>query len=546
MRKIRGHDIHLFLTVLLFATLTGCAVTTPSLNSFQANINYKKKVPPQTETTQKVGGKKIIVLVHGIYGDAETFGDLADILLRDPNLNVEAVYIAEYWSSRIFPNFQRLADLGAEFEKHLDSIASNEPNAEVIVIAHSQGGLIARNAILAMKDKERTDILDRMKLIMIGTPNYASLFATYNNLVVNSVFAPVTYGLSLATLTLAPPLVYNRQAYDMANTRVDLIGGRDNLSPFMENMVLRWARAFPTGTNERPKVYAIVGVLNLLDQYDLSDGVVHSLSTLFVGVPAQRIHYVPYKHFGAEAAIEDDSHYTYRAIKVILKEGTDPVASNQRLSPIPNLSISTLMFVTPAKPGPVKVRVTSFSPSRKNQTEGSLVTMSKNMRANHGGLVELFSRYIIQLAIFPFQILQTFNEAPVLFWDHPRDPKPQWAMLKEPTTDVDGEFDITMRVSREVSRTEEGTSWFWGLGQGRTEYAEVNFSIANSVDATGAPCRIECPVNWEGEDRNAKEAASENSKLTIAPNSVSLIEVDTRKNEDKDMVIISTGSCIEH
>jgi len=331
----------LFYVILWLAGALGCSVTKPSLNSFQASISVEKKMPPRRDTSLiGMGGRRVVILIHGIYGDADTFGELANLLLEDQDLKADSVFVMEYWSSRIFPNFQRLADLGAEFAGHLETIASSEAGAQVVVIAHSQGGLIARNAILAMKDEGKTAILDRMKLIMIGTPNYASMYATYNNLIVNSVFAGVTYGLTLATGGLAPPLVYNRQAYDMANTRVDLFGQNDRLSPFMENMILRWAKAFPAGANESPKVYAIVGVKNLFDHYDLSDGVVHSLNSLFAGVPAQRVHHVPYRHFGDEAAIEDDSHRTYRAIKAILMEDDNPVPGEQRLSPFPDFAIS--------------------------------------------------------------------------------------------------------------------------------------------------------------------------------------------------------------
>jgi len=515
----------LFSVILSLAGTPGCSVTKPSLNSFQASMKQEKKSAHRD--TLLMDGRKVVILIHGIYGDTDTFGRLADLLIEDQAVKADAVYVMEYWSSRFFPNFQRLADLGAEFAEHLEKIASDEASAQVVVIAHSQGGLIARNAILAMQDKGKTAILDRMKLIMIGTPNYASLYATYNNLIVNSVYSVPTYVLGLVTFQLVPPLVYNRQAYDMANMRLDLIGGRDQPSPFMENMILRWAKAFPAGANRSPKVYAVLGVKNLLGHYDLSDGVVHSVSSLFVGVPAQRIHYVPYRHFGDEAAIEDDSHRTYRAIKAILIEGDNPVPYEQSLSPFRDFAFSKVMFVQEAMEQLIRVDEVTLLPKDLNGKHTKI-------KADPGGAL---LRLLGELVLFPFQLLQSFAQVPVSLWDAKHDAPPTWKRLTSPEEILDGDYDGLIQVSRST----ESKRGVFSLTSGR-EKKTVSFTLTDSDEEGRTHCRTEHPIDWNtvGKEDTFPIEPLKIQKLKIAPNSVNFIKVET----EQDKITLSTGNCI--
>lgn len=527
--------------------MVGCSHSNPSLNSFQATIS-SQKIPSiqtnQTEPPREIPNNKIIILVHGIYGDSDTFGNLSHFLLDDPDIGIQSVYVTEYWSSRFFPNFQRLADLGVELEQLLDTVATAHPRSEVVVIAHSQGGLIARSAILKLKENGRTDILNRMKLVMIGTPNYASLYATYNNLLVNSLFAGITYGTTLVTGGLTPPLVYNRQAYDMGYAKLDIPGGADRISPFMENMLLRWGKAFPAGTNINPKVYAIVGVRNLFDHFDLSDGVVHSLNTLSVGLPSTRVYYVPYKHFGSEATIEDNSHQSYAAIKKILREGNGQVSSEQRLSPFSDFLISQVMFVEQEAKGAPKLSVTQFSTSLKLQPEKSVATKGKEVvrRINRDPSGQLL-RTAFQLTIFPFELLQAFIIVPVTVWDKRHAPEPQWNMLRLPQEILEGEYEGTIQISR----PQKGKGWLGGLWE-RTEHAYINFGITNISSKEETQCRVEYPIDW-GNANKADEAATDSlwrAKLTISPNSVNVIRVATMHHEitQQDLLILTTGKCI--
>src|SRR2546427_3069275 len=92
---------------------------------------------------------KVFILIHGIYGDSATFGSLPEYLREDhPG---SCVYVMSYWSSQFLPNFQKLDELGSEFRLHLERIGLAASGSEIIIIAHSQGGLLAKDAILKLK-----------------------------------------------------------------------------------------------------------------------------------------------------------------------------------------------------------------------------------------------------------------------------------------------------------------------------------------------------------------------------------------------------------
>lgn len=535
--------------IFLFATSSGCA-----LNSFQANMTLEPKPSASADHSQRLSSNKIVILVHGLYGDDKSFGNLGDLLLQDKVLQVKSVYVAEYWSSRIFPNFQRLADLGATLEEHLDSIASENPTAELIVIAHSQGGLIARHAILAMRDKHKDGVLSRMKLIMIGTPNYPSLYATYNSLIVNSISAPAAYLSALFTMGRMPPPIYNRQAFDMAISRLnpftsDHMETRDELSPFMENMILRWAREFPTGANDNPKAYAIIGIKNLLGHYDLSDGVVHSLSTLFAGIPEQRVHYVPYSHFGAEAEIEDDSHHSYKAIKTILLELREPVRNAQRLSPFPTFPISQVLLVMQHEPlqrEPKSTKIdrvmmwSSLSPIERKPLPD---VVGKAIR--RPDLLSVLGRTIYGYSMLPFFILHDITMSTASYWDEHHSQRPAWLVPRGQSLIELTDEEANGRIY--TSRVEKGEkSWWW---QEKTKEAEIDFRIATSTDSADAQCRIEYVVNWGGAEgsTDVPKVTAITSKLSLARNSMNFVKVDIMRNESplQDMLVLSTGDCID-
>ena len=317
--------LRIIICVLAFLlTHTGCA-----LNSFQARIVPKLiQPPPQEKATEcpeaqffnslrsapspndepfgiQESSDLVFILIHGIYGGKDTFGSLPHLLAS--RYKSASVYSMTYWSSQFLPNFQRITDFGTDFQIMLQDIFTLETNKDIIIIAHSQGGLIARDALVKLSLNGRGDILERVKLIMVGTPNFGALYAKYNNLLVNSLFAPFTYLFSLIGIPFwdnpsFKAFVYNRQAFDMnpLEEKTLFFETFDKVvQPYVGQLAMQWGDSFLSYPTEPvPKIYAIAGVKNILGDYDLSDGIVHTTNLLFAGVPSNRVAYVPYKHFG--------------------------------------------------------------------------------------------------------------------------------------------------------------------------------------------------------------------------------------------------------
>ncbi len=222
------------LLVLSLLSTGGCLIwdRPHQLNSFRSYIGTNKEHLDLSPVCASNARPKHFVLLHGIYGDGKTFGRLPELLTTQSNYAcAKSVHIMDYWSSRFFPNFQRLEDLGNAFESNLREIANRGSDEDIFIIAHSQGGLIARHAIAALaSDPAAKDIVNRITLIMIGTPNLPSAYATLNNAFVNSVLFPATYGFALLQTFVKPvvkeqhALIYNRQAFDMADN--GLFSGR--------------------------------------------------------------------------------------------------------------------------------------------------------------------------------------------------------------------------------------------------------------------------------------------------------------------------------
>lgn len=106
-----------------------------------------------------------IALVHGLFGDASTFGSLAQFLHEDLGADVDAFVYAS--------GCQRPESIEAVAAAFADWLAARFPGAEppVDVVAHSMGGLVAR-AYMAGLAPGRPYGNQVRRLIMLATPNY--------------------------------------------------------------------------------------------------------------------------------------------------------------------------------------------------------------------------------------------------------------------------------------------------------------------------------------------------------------------------------------
>jgi len=522
------------LLIVCQAMGSGCA-----LNSFQATI-----IPTPTTLTEDSRNlecdtpkaEKTFVLIHGIYGDEKTFGDLPFLLACD--YNGSSVYTMEYWSHQWLPNFQRLIDLGREFQSKLEEIRRLGKPGEIIIIAHSQGGLIAREAILGLRARDPEGILNNLKLIMVGTPNRGSAFATTNNLIVNSAFSLITLPVSVVVSPFThKALIYNRQAFDMRLLGESIAGFEllDAIFPsYTGELALRWGEAFQSNDrNNAFKLYAIVGVKNLIGEIDLSDGIVHSTSTLFAGVPSNRTSYVPYKHFSDEMNINKTSHRSYTAIKRFINDNND--AREQKLSPYGEIPLTWLAFVTdreepeyhiiPEKPGDEPRLLFNYEWWKK---------MFFDKEWWKQGLWEGGKDLLMRMATSPLVSLQQLASYPLLF-EHPQQDytRPKWKWLSEPFLVLGGKNEGTVKV-----RGYDKDAFYYYTS--RTFSGETNVVFSDDDKDLQAKCMVSTPVVSDSTRKTApipqKPHANKSPVVHVTQNSVNFVHFKASQKEEADEV----------
>lgn len=110
--------------------------------------------------------KRIVVLVHGYNSRPEKLAGLKSAL------QTTEVHHRVVWSFR-YPNDGPVRDSGQLLASELARLRKAHPDARVVIVAHSMGGLVARTAI---EDAE-LDPGNVEQLIMVATPNQGSLLA---------------------------------------------------------------------------------------------------------------------------------------------------------------------------------------------------------------------------------------------------------------------------------------------------------------------------------------------------------------------------------
>jgi pimeloyl-ACP methyl ester carboxylesterase len=108
--------------------------------------------------------RPLVILVHGLDSDRGMLGPMADLLIHDG-------YQVGYFS---YPGDQPIDDSAANFTQKMLELHSLFPNLKVDIVAHSMGGLVAREYI---ENNQYPGGVDR--LIMIGTPNGGSSWSKF-------------------------------------------------------------------------------------------------------------------------------------------------------------------------------------------------------------------------------------------------------------------------------------------------------------------------------------------------------------------------------
>lgn len=205
---------------------------------------------------------KAIIFVHGITGTPARWQYFRDQLKNsDPTY---AVYYHFYCTAKKILNEdnQSEMDLGQEFDAAIQAKLPSTVN-EIIIIAHSMGGLVTKSAILSAKDRGAAWLPKLKKVVTLGTPHDGSPLASPSEIaddlanVVGLLFGPVASVLArLAALQIS----------DSPGLR-DMDPSSEVLSSLSEAQIYDSA-TFMTAAGTKP------GLLGLLDVPDPSDGVV--------------------------------------------------------------------------------------------------------------------------------------------------------------------------------------------------------------------------------------------------------------------------------
>jgi pimeloyl-ACP methyl ester carboxylesterase len=284
----------------------------------------------------------IYLLVPGIYGNRFSFGGgffsggLVD-LLREDHAD-DGVYIAEYWSTFVLPNFRSLVAIGESFEAEISSLLNEYEVRNVFIVAHSQGGLLSRYAMLELPRRFPTTTFH---LMLFGTPSLGSEFATIGQ----KLLWPLDKALALATPAFVIGLIplttlysvvtqgdyvpavvlWNHQAYDMRpeSRFLRILNQLDFFSGVNE----------PTPQNL--KVYSVIGTDSFLGSGSLDDGIVGFRSAAYPArlAASHGAFVVPYRHFGGIVSIDKRSHHSYSFIDAVSRSDLSTIESYRMPTP---------------------------------------------------------------------------------------------------------------------------------------------------------------------------------------------------------------------
>jgi pimeloyl-ACP methyl ester carboxylesterase len=122
-----------------------------------------------------------ILFIHGLFSSREAWKEFGDLLHEDPEITSRFdLRFFEYPSPKLnlnprreIPSIDTLADA---LRTYVDTELKNYP--EVVLVAHSQGGLIAQRFIArALNDGRAQDLAQIKLVIQFATPNSGSEFA---------------------------------------------------------------------------------------------------------------------------------------------------------------------------------------------------------------------------------------------------------------------------------------------------------------------------------------------------------------------------------
>jgi len=173
-----GHQpLALTCGAILVATLIACSTKPPDDSRFRGEITLAPgSIPnvappgPRGGYVRGPGGKRVIVFVNGLFGDAVSTWTNTNraywpaMIAHDPDFDSVDVYVHSFQSPKL-ARAQQIQDLAARLKDYLvaDRVLDHE---EIVFIAHSMGGLVTRAFLL----KQRSSAQKTPMLYFFATP----------------------------------------------------------------------------------------------------------------------------------------------------------------------------------------------------------------------------------------------------------------------------------------------------------------------------------------------------------------------------------------
>ena len=144
--------------------------------------------PPASTFFGPSDRNKVIVFIHGVTASNEkswrnpkTGAYWPELLQADPDFKDYSIYLMGYYS----PTFARASTINEIATRELQRLTDQgllAPNKQVVIVAHSMGGLVAKRMLteLSRPNRDELDKLDRVKgVIFLSSPAQGADIAEY-------------------------------------------------------------------------------------------------------------------------------------------------------------------------------------------------------------------------------------------------------------------------------------------------------------------------------------------------------------------------------
>lgn len=163
----------------LVLLLTGCtAITSPIASNFGF-------CPSTTDTSHQFFGppnaEDLVIFIHGLCGDAKTTWTnsetqfvFPEAIAQDFGTKNNPAYVVSFdYVSNLVDGAPSILSIAKHLKFEIDQLLSRNPYRTLRIVAHSMGGLVAREYILRLHDHAHSQ-LKVAGMVMLATPNHGT------------------------------------------------------------------------------------------------------------------------------------------------------------------------------------------------------------------------------------------------------------------------------------------------------------------------------------------------------------------------------------